>query len=106
MVYLVVIISTWDNNLDNDLTKNMLWLQGGTLFYNFDYFGTSVWRSSRSTFGRSTGNDVSGHYKRHYFSPIFSIFHFFSPLSQPFLIEGVLGSKNLFSESCLECPKP
>ena len=31
------------------------------------------------------GNDVSGHYKRHYH------FHFFS-LSQPFLIEGVLGS--------------
>ena len=30
-------------------------------------FGTSVRRSSRSAFGRSTGNDVSGHYKRHYF---------------------------------------
>ena len=27
------------------------------------------------------------------------------PTSRPFLIEGVLGSKNLFSESCLECPK-
>ena len=32
-----------------------------------DYFGTSSRRSSRSAFGRSTGNDVSGHYKRHYF---------------------------------------
>ena len=31
-------------------------------------------------------------------------FPIFSP-SRPFLIEGVLGSKNLFSESCLECPK-
>ena len=69
--------------------------------------GMSVRCSSRSVFGRSTGNDVSGHYKRHYF---FSIFFFsssifpFSP-SRPFLIEGVLGSKNLFSESCLERPK-
>merc|ERR1712208_38932 len=27
----------------------------------------------------------------------------FSP-SSPFLIEGVLGSKNLFRESCLKCP--
>ena len=25
--------------------------------------------------------------------------------SQPFLIDGVLGLKNLFSKSCLECPK-
>ena len=35
----------------------------------------------------------------------FSIFNFFfhSP-SRPFLIEGVLGSKNLFSESCLKWP--
>ena len=30
-------------------------------------------------------------------------FPFFSP-SRPFLIEGVLGSKNLFSESCLKWP--
>ena len=28
----------------------------------FFFFGTSVRRSSRSAFGRSTGNDVSGHY--------------------------------------------
>ena len=34
-------------------------------------------------------------------------FHYSSSSpSQPFLIEGVLGSKNLFSESCLERPKP
>ena len=32
------------------------------------------------------------------------IFFFFSPPSLPFLIEGVLGSKNLFSESCSEWP--
>ena len=30
---------------------------------------------------------------------------FFSPPLRPFLIEGVLWSKNLFCESCLECPK-
>ena len=47
---------------------------------------------------RPTGNDVSGHYKRHYF------LSFFFP-SSTFLIEGALGSKNLFSKSCLECPK-
>ena len=67
-------------------------------------FGMSVWRCSQSTFGRSTGN-----YKRHYFLSFsfFSLFFFFfsfSP-SSTFLIEGVLGSKNLFRESCLECPK-
>ena len=63
--------------------------------------GMSVRRSSRLAFGRSTGNDVSGQYKHHYFLFLFS---FFSP-SSTFLIEGVLWSKNLFSESCLECPK-
>ena len=29
--------------------------------------GTSGRHSSRSAFGRSTGNDVSGYYKQHYF---------------------------------------
>ena len=48
---------------------------------------TSVRRSSRSAFGRSTGNDVSGHYKRHSF--LFFPFFFSSP-SSTFLIEGVL----------------
>ena len=54
---------------------------------------------------RSTGNDVSGHYFHHYlfilFFPPFFFFFFFFPFfspSQPFLIEGGLGSKNLFSE--------
>ena len=57
----------------------------------------------QSAFGRSTaGNDVVATI----FIRIFSCF--FSPPfppSRPFLIEGVLGSKNLFSESCLERPK-
>ena len=52
--------------------------------------GTSGQRCSRST-----GNDVSGHYFHYYF---------LSSPSSPFLIEGVLGSKNLFSESCLKWP--
>ena len=43
--------------------------------------GTSVRRSSRSAFGRSafgrsTGNDVSGRYKRHYFFFIYFFFFF------------------------------
>ena len=53
-------------------------------------------------FGRSTvGNDVVATI---FIRLIFSFFSvFFSP-SRPFLIEGVLGSKNLFCKSCLECP--
>ena len=39
-----------------------------------DVFGTSVRRSSRSAVGRSTGNDVSGHYKR--LSFLFSVVYF------------------------------
>ena len=70
------------------------------LLFNF-------WREravfQRSAFGRSTAsNDVVATISIclfFFFSPVF-----FSP-SRPFLIEGVLGSKNLFSESCLECPK-
>ena len=55
----------------------------------------------RLAFGRSTaGNDVVAT-KNNIF---FFFFLFFSPLST-FLIEGVLGSKNLFSESCLDRPK-
>ena len=45
----------------------------------------------------------SGHYNHQSFL-IFFPSRFFPP-SRPFLIEGGLGSKNLFSESCLECPK-
>ena len=63
------------------------------------YIGASVRRSSRSAFGRSTGNDVSGHYKRHYFLFLFFFILFFSSPLSPFLIERVLGSKNLFSEN-------
>ena len=62
--------------------------------------GTSVRRSSRSAFGRLTGNDVSGHYKRHYFLSFF-FFLFFS-----FFFSVVYFShrrraliKNLFRES-------
>ena len=43
---------------------------------------------------RSTDNDVVATISAVIF---FSFFHFFSP-SRPFLIEGVLGSKTLFSE--------
>ena len=48
----------------------------------------------------------SGHYFHPFFLCFFPVFSppFFSPL-RPFLIEGVLGSKNLFSESYLERPK-
>ena len=60
----------------------------------------------RSAFRRSTAcNDVVATI----FIRLFFFFSIFSPrffpLSRPSLIEGVLGSKNLFSESCLERPK-
>ena len=45
-----------------------------SFLYREATIGTSVRRSSRSAFGRSTGNDVSGHYKRHYF--LFSVVYF------------------------------
>jgi len=60
-----------------NLTLTLFEGEGGrTDIANYDVFGTSVRRSSRSAFGRSTGNDVSGHYKRHYFL-FFSFFSFF-----------------------------
>ena len=76
---------------------------------NNEYMWSTIYWHERSalqsiTVRRSTGNDNSGLL----FSPLF-FFHFFfqfffhSP-SQPFLIEGVLGSKNLFSKSCLKWP--
>ena len=65
------------------------------------FIGASVRRSSgrRST----AGNDVVAtiFIRLFFFFPLFFpvfFFLFFSP-SRPFLIEGVLGSKNLFSES-------
>ena len=58
--------------------------------------GTSSRHSSRSAFGWSTGNDVSGHYKRRYF-----LFSFFP--SSTFLIEGEFGTKNLFSKRWRQC---
>ena len=57
----------------------------------------------QSAFGRSTAGNVvvaTIFIIRFFF---FSVF--FSPPSRPFLIEGVLGSKNLFSESWLERPQ-
>ena len=79
-------------------------------------FEKNYWRErasfQRSAFGRSTaGNDVVAtifiHIFFSFFPPFFFPFfsRFFFSQSRPFLIEGVLGSKNLFSESCLECPK-
>ena len=77
-----------------------------TLKYHFNPIGASVRRSS------SRAVDCwqwrSCHYFHPYFLflffPVFSPPFFFSP-SRPFLIEGVLGSKNLFSKSWRERPK-
>ena len=37
--------------------------------------GTSSWRFSRSALGRSTGNNVIGHYERHYFFYVVTFSH-------------------------------
>ena len=60
--------------------------------------GMSGRRSSQSAFGRSTGNDVNKHNNFLVYSPVFP------PQLSTFIIKGVLKSKNLFSESCLERP--
>ena len=66
----------------------LLWSMDKRVVYSLNHsIGTSVQRSSRSAFGRLTGNDVSGHYKHHHFP--FILRH------NLFFIEGVLGSKNL-----------
>ena len=64
--------------------------------------GTSSPRSSRSPFRRLTDTMTVNCYFPYYF--LFFLFFHFSP-PQPFLIEGVLGSKNLFSESWREHQK-
>ena len=45
---------------------------------NTTQIGMSMHPSSRFAFGLSTNNDVSGHYKRHYFLFSFLFFFFFS----------------------------
>ena len=56
-------------------------------------FGKSGWHCNRSPFGGRLATTLVDRYFHHYF------LHFpFSPL-QPFLIEGALGSKNLFCQS-------
>ena len=105
------------------LVLDQLWLwllKWGVLDF---HFGMGDLLSNWLAFARSTGNDVSGHYECHYFLFFstrgrcsrrwsfgrltdnykchyfpFSIFFLPFSLSQPFLIEGVLGSKNLFSK--------
>ena len=63
-------------------------------------------RCSRSPLGGRLATTIVDRYFHHYFFsiPFHSIFFPFHSPSRPFLIEGVLGSKNLFSESCLKWP--
>ena len=66
-----------------------------------NFIGTSGQRSSRSAFARSTGNDVSGHYKRHCF-PFFPFFL----RHDLFSWKEFLDQKNLFCESWQNHPDP
>ena len=62
-------------------------------------------RCSRSPSGGRLATTLVDRYFHHYFFFFFPFFFFpFHSPSRPFLIEGVLGSKNLFSESCLKWP--
>ena len=77
-------------------------------FPNIFTIGTSVWRSSGCCLGGVVrAVDCWQMTKWPLFSSVFSFFppFFLFPPSRPFLIEAVLGSKNLFCESCLECPQ-
>ena len=62
------------------------------------------WNVTRTWILSTAGNNVVAtiFISLFFFVPVF-LFPF--PPSRPFLIEGVLGSKNLFSKSCLECPQ-
>ena len=62
-----------------------------------NFFGPQKTNISRSPFRRLTGMTIADRYLHFSFFPLPLLF--FSP-SQPFHIEGVLGSKNLFCESC------
>ena len=93
-----VLTTSWD--LGKELQLFIIQVQGGHLLL-------LNWREraafQRSAFGRSTaGYDVVAtiFIRLFFFPPVFPV-----PPSRPFLIEGVLGSKNLFSKSCLERPK-
>ena len=71
-----------------------------------NFFGPQKTNISRSPFRRLTGMTIADRYLHFSFFPLPLLF--FSP-SQPFHIEGVLGSKNLFCESCrwwLSAPFP
>ena len=62
--------------------------------------GTSGWRCSRSPLG----GWLATTFVDRYFHRYFVFFSIFSSPSRPFLIEGVLGSKNLFSKSGSKWP--
>ena len=113
---------SWSNPVGQNLLRNLK-KNGQVVLHFIDELHQGLeshWSSIRyvklarecgvPAFGRSTaGNDVVAtiFIRLFFFFPFFfPVFFpvFFSP-SRPFLIEGVLGSKNLFSESCLERPK-
>ena len=66
------------------------------------HIGKSGQRCSRSPLGGRLATTLVDRYFHHYF--LFFSFFFFFPPSSTFLIEGVLGSKNLFSESGSKWP--
>ena len=88
------------------ITRHTTGAKGCNFVTNFDLFQSMYAFFSFYWRERAAGNDeVATIFLRIFFS-FFSPFFFpVFPPSQPFLIDGVLGSKNLFSKSCLEHPK-
>ena len=65
IVMIAIFESRWS------LERGILFLKTEAFPCLYSNIGTRMWRSSRSAFRRLTGNDVSGHYKRHSFFFIF-----------------------------------
>ena len=83
----------------NEIQKYLNYSRGLGLDRNFSQFLTQAYGSPAvGVWAVNCWQWRSGHYS-HQSLP------FFSSPSQSFLIEGVLWSKNLFSNSCLERPK-
>ena len=102
----IKVISTWKNTEPNlkNWTDFKIWM-----FWEFKILHYLPKGKAKVEIGASV-RCSSGRplFSSGFSPPLFSFFFppFFPfPPSRPFLIEGVLGSKNLFSESCLGCPK-
>ena len=95
-IIMISYLGRGDLNLNQDKSRES---KGNTILEAHHGIGTSGRRSSRSGFRQLTGTTIVNRYFHYSF-----LFFLFST-AQPFLIEEVLGSKNLFIKSGRERPK-